>query len=91
MTRFAVIPFARIAIQSPWRGTACGPQCDQIPNLASRNHSGYWYSLNDSSEAENLSGSVFFVWAELDMIKARTSIPDNPSVLNSLVFISLDL
>ena len=28
------------AYQSPYMGTDCGPQCDQMPNLASRYHSG---------------------------------------------------
>src|SRR5438046_10611141 len=31
------------AYQSPASGADCGPQCAQMPNLASRNHSGTWY------------------------------------------------
>src|SRR5664279_4528482 len=37
------------AYQSPSIGTACGPQWAQMPNFASRNHSGHSYCLSDSS------------------------------------------
>src|SRR4051812_39456606 len=46
------------AYQSPWRGTACGPQCAQKPSLASRNHSGYRYCLSDSSVGLNGPGEI---------------------------------
>src|SRR5512140_3740046 len=41
------------AYPSPSIGTACGPQCAQMPNLASRNHSGQEYCLRDSSVGWN--------------------------------------
>ena len=36
------------AYQSPNMGTLCGPQWLQMPNLASRNHSGALYWRRDS-------------------------------------------
>src|SRR5256885_955701 len=38
------------AYQSPYRGTDCGPQCDQIPNFASRNQSGHSKLRKDSKD-----------------------------------------
>src|ERR1035441_8287062 len=36
------------AYQSPSSAADCGPQWAQIPNLASRNHSGTWYACSAS-------------------------------------------
>src|SRR5208337_2443318 len=36
------------AYQSPYSMADCGPQCAQMPNLASRNHSGISYLLKDA-------------------------------------------
>src|ERR1700687_4102870 len=36
------------AYQSPASTDDCGPQCAQMPNLASRNHSGTLYLTRDS-------------------------------------------
>src|SRR6476620_7468620 len=36
------------AYQSPASTADCGPQCAQIPNFASRNHSGIWYVRSDA-------------------------------------------
>ena len=41
------------AYQSPYMGTDCGPQWDQMPNFASRNQSGHWYSRRESKLASN--------------------------------------
>src|SRR5271165_3830040 len=41
------------AYQSPSSGTDCGPQCAQMPNLASRNQSGHLYCLSDSQVGLN--------------------------------------
>src|SRR6202140_2733221 len=35
------------AYQSPASTDDCGPQCAQMPNFASRNHSGTWYLESD--------------------------------------------
>src|SRR6185312_16609567 len=45
------------AYQSPCLGTACGPQCAQMPNLASRNHSGVWYVISDSTVGSKRPGT----------------------------------
>src|ERR1039457_4170825 len=42
------------AYQSPYSGWHCGPQCAQMPNLASRYHSGVWYCWSDSHVGPNL-------------------------------------
>src|SRR5215210_2224279 len=36
------------AYQSPYSVADCGPQCAQMPNLASRNQEGTRYALSDS-------------------------------------------
>src|SRR5690242_2244454 len=42
------------AYQSPCSGTHCADQCAQIPNLASRNHSGHVYpAVSDSQVGWN--------------------------------------
>ena len=46
------------AYQSPISGADCGPQCAQMPNLASRNHSGHWYCLSDSLVGWNGPGAI---------------------------------
>jgi hypothetical protein len=46
------------AYQSPAIGTDCGPQCAQMPSLASRNHSGHLYCLSDSNVAANGPGAM---------------------------------
>src|SRR3954471_7953260 len=44
------------AYQSPCSGTHCGDQWAQIPNLASRNHSGHRYWASDCHDGSNLPG-----------------------------------
>ena len=46
------------AYQSPSSGWHCGPQWAQMPNFASRNHSGIWYCLSDSQVGANLPGAT---------------------------------
>ena len=41
------------AYQSPCSGWHCGPQCAQMPNLASRYQSGTWKAESDSSVGLN--------------------------------------
>src|SRR5438874_392272 len=41
------------AYQSPASTADCGPQCAQMPNLASRNHSGIWYLRSDARVPSN--------------------------------------
>src|SRR5215217_4399379 len=41
------------AYQSPASTADCGPQCAQMPNLASRNHSGIWYFRSDARVPSN--------------------------------------
>src|ERR1051325_8850839 len=43
------------AYQSPCSGTACGPQWDQMPSLASRNHSGQRQAASPSGEPAKAS------------------------------------
>ena len=49
----------RRAYQSPSIGTDCGPQCAQMPNFASRNHSGHRYCLSDSIVGSNGPVAIF--------------------------------
>src|ERR1019366_4987583 len=56
------------AYQSPYSGADCGPQCAQIPNLASRNHSGTRYVWSDSRVAWNGPGAMLgalWAWTKL--------------------------
>ena len=46
------------AYQSPSSGSHCGPQCAQMPNLASRNHCGHWYCLSESHVGWNLPAAT---------------------------------
>src|SRR5579872_5611164 len=46
------------AYQSPYSGADSGPQCAQIPNLASRNQSGTRYSCRLSRVALNGPGAI---------------------------------
>src|ERR1035438_5392860 len=46
------------AYQSPSIATDCGPQCAQMPNLASRNHSGHSYCLSDCMVGSNGPGAI---------------------------------
>ena len=41
------------AYQSPSSMADCGPQCDQMPNFASRNQLGTWYACSDSRVGAN--------------------------------------
>src|SRR5437764_11327300 len=47
------------AYQSPSSAADCGPQCAQMPNFASRNHSGTLYELSDSRVPVNGPLSIF--------------------------------
>src|SRR6266700_3546861 len=46
------------AYQSPASAADCGPQCAQMPNLASRNQSGMRYAASDSRVGLKMPGSV---------------------------------
>src|SRR5579872_5769711 len=46
------------AYQSPYSGADCGPQCAQMPNLASRYHAGTCQSFSDSRVPWNGPGVI---------------------------------
>src|SRR5580698_2702975 len=63
------------AYQSPASAADCGPQCAQMPNLASRNHSGTWYARNDSRVAsKEVSALMRAGEAKLPASKPRASL-----------------
>src|SRR5579872_2417930 len=51
------------AYQSPYSGADCGPQCAQMPNFASRNHSGTRYDFSESRVASNGPEAIEGDWA----------------------------
>src|ERR1035441_7573578 len=63
------------AYQSPASAADCGPQWAQMPNLASRNHSGTWYCRSDSRVAsKGVAALVRTGAARLPASKPRASL-----------------
>src|ERR1700722_15000369 len=66
--------------QSPSSTPDCGPQCDQIPNFASRNQSGTRYASSEARVALNGPGEMGSVgaWPNMPLVCApATEQPSN--------------
>src|ERR1035438_8794811 len=75
------------AYQSPSSAADCGPQCAQMPNLASRNHSGTWYCRSDSRVAsKGVAALVRTGAARLPASKPRASLRVSVMCRAKLVF-----
>src|ERR1017187_8954558 len=75
------------AYQSPSSAADCGPQCAQMPNLASRNHSGTWYCRSDSRVAsKGVAALVRTGAARLPASKPRASLRVSVMCRTKLVF-----
>src|ERR1019366_149686 len=76
------------AYQSPASAADCGPQCAQMPNFASRNHSGIWYCFSDSRVASNgVAALVRAGAARLPASKPRASLRVSVMCRAKLVFV----
>src|SRR5947207_10787055 len=72
-----------LAYQSPCSGTHCGLQCAQMPNFASRNHSGQRYDFRDSQNGKNGPSGIFpakkgdaFAVSAMNVASSDADVPD---------------
>ena len=73
------------AYQSPCSGTHWAVQWAQMPNLASRNHSGHWYWASDSQLGSNLPVVIGSALGPADSCGFRASSPWTPPLSSKAV------